>query len=55
MCDTNKTEQKRPRTLADIVREKTNDGDTIVQFYLDVANGKLDPLVKTRFEEVPAL
>ena len=40
MCDTN--EQRRPRSLADIVREKTNDGDTIVQFYLDVANGKLD-------------
>ena len=40
MCDTN--EQRRPRSLADIVRDKTNDGDTIVQFYLDVANGKLD-------------
>ncbi len=40
MCDNN--EQRRPRSLADIVREKTNDGDTIVQFYLDVANGKLD-------------
>ncbi len=40
MCDNN--EQNRPRSLADIVREKTNDGDTIVQFYLDVANGKLD-------------
>ncbi len=36
------TEQTEPRSLADIVREKTNDGDTIVQFYLDVANGKLD-------------
>ena len=40
ICDNN--EQRRPRSLADIVREKTNDGDTIVQFYLDVANGKLD-------------
>ena len=35
-------EQRQPPSLADIVREKTNDGDTIVQFYLDVANGKLD-------------
>ena len=40
MCDN--SEQRQPRSLADIVREKTNDGDTIVQFYLDVANGKLD-------------
>ena len=40
VCDNN--EQRRSRSLADIVREKTNDGDTIVQFYLDVANGKLD-------------
>ena len=40
MCDS--SEQRQPRSLADIVREKTNDGDTIVQFYLDVANGKLD-------------
>ena len=30
------------RSLADIVREKTNDGETIVQFYLDVASGELD-------------
>ena len=34
------TQEKR--SLADIVREKTNDGETIVQFYLDVASGKLD-------------
>ena len=42
MCDRSKTEQRQPRSLADIVRKKTNNGDTIVQFYLDVANGKLD-------------
>ena len=36
------TQRSEPPTLADIVREKTNNGDTIVQFYLDVANGKLD-------------
>ena len=35
-------EHTQPRSLADIVREKTNDGETIVQFYLDVASGKLD-------------
>ena len=40
MSDNN--EQRQPPSLADIVREKTNDGDTIVQFYLDVAHGKLD-------------
>ena len=33
---------QKKRSLADIVREKTNDGETIVQFYLDVASGKLD-------------
>ena len=31
-----------PPTLADIVREKTNDGEVIVDFYLDVVRGKLD-------------
>ena len=36
------TEHRQHRSLADIVREKTNDGETIVQFYLDVASGKLD-------------
>ena len=33
---------QKKRSLADIVREKTNDGETIVQFYLDVASGRLD-------------
>ena len=37
-----KKKRSEPPTLADIVREKNNNGDTIVQFYLDVANGKLD-------------
>ena len=40
MSDNN--EQRQPPSLADIVREKTNDGDTIVQFYRDVIQGKLD-------------
>ena len=35
-------EQRKPRSLADIVREKTNDGEVIVDFYLDVVRGKLD-------------
>ena len=38
----NKSKQTEPRSLADIVREKTNDGKVIVDFYLDVVRGKLD-------------
>ena len=38
----NKSKQDQPPTLADIVREKTNDGKVIVDFYLDVVRGKLD-------------
>ena len=38
----NKSKQTEPRSLADIVREKTNDGEVIVDFYLDVVRGKLD-------------
>ena len=38
----NKAKQTEPPTLADIVREKTNDGEVIVDFYLDVVRGKLD-------------
>ena len=38
----NKSNQTEPPTLADIVREKTNDGKVIVDFYLDVVRGKLD-------------
>ena len=38
----NKSKQRKPPSLADIVREKTNDGEVIVDFYLDVVRGKLD-------------
>ncbi len=38
----NKPKQNQPPTLADIVREKTNNGKVIVDFYLDVVRGKLD-------------
>ena len=38
----NKAKQTEPPTLADIVREKTNNGEVIVDFYLDVVRGKLD-------------
>ncbi len=36
------TEQTEPPTLADIVRRETNNGETIVRFYLDVIEGKLN-------------
>ncbi len=36
------TEQSEPPTLADIVRRETNNGETIVRFYLDVIEGKLN-------------
>ena len=39
---THNTEQSEPPSLADIVRQETDNGRTIVRFYLDVANGKLD-------------
>ena len=42
MSDYSNAVIQQKRSLADIVREKTNDGETIVQFYLDVASGKLD-------------
>ncbi len=46
MCDNtgqhDKTERSEPPSLADIVRQETDNGRTIVRFYLDVANGKLD-------------
>ena len=38
----NRENRSGPPTLADIVREKTNDGKVIVDFYLDVVRGKLD-------------
>ena len=40
MSDT-KAEQKPP-TLADIVREKTDDGKRIIDFFLDVMEGRID-------------
>ena len=46
MCDNtgkhDKTERSEPPSLADIVRQETDNGRTIVRFYLDVANGNLD-------------
>ena len=42
MSDYSTATIQQKRSLADIVREKTNDGETIVQFYLDVASGELD-------------
>ncbi len=38
----NREKQSGPPTLADIVRQETDNGRTIVRFYLDVASGKLD-------------
>ena len=38
----NREKRRGPPTLADIVRQETDNGRTIVRFYLDVANGKLD-------------
>ena len=36
------TEQRKPPTLADIVREKTGDGARIIDFFLDVMEGRVD-------------
>ena len=36
------TEQRKPPTLADIVREKTDDGRRIVDFFLDVMEDRID-------------
>ena len=38
----NRKKWSEPPTLADIVRQETDNGRTIVRFYLDVASGKLD-------------
>ena len=38
----NKRTRSEPPSLADIVRQETDNGRTIVRFYLDVASGKLD-------------
>ena len=48
MSDTNgpqaetTTEQRKPPTLADIVREKTDDGRRIIDFFLDVMEDRID-------------
>ena len=36
------TQRSEPPSLADIVRQETDNGRTIVRFYLDVANGKFN-------------
>ncbi len=36
------TEQRKPPTLADIVREKTDDGRRIIDFFLDVMEDRVD-------------
>ena len=36
------TTEQKPPTLADIVREKTDDGRRIVDFFLDVMEGRID-------------
>ena len=38
----NEAKQTEPPSLVDIVRQETDNGRTIVRFYLDVASGKLD-------------
>ena len=38
----NREKRSEPPTLADIVRQETDNGRTIVRFYLDVVSGKLD-------------
>ena len=40
-ADTTTTERKPP-TLADIVREKTDDGRRIIDFFLDVMEDRVD-------------
>ena len=41
MSDTT-TEERKPPTLADIVREKTDDGRRIIDFFLDVMEDRID-------------
>ena len=36
------TEQRKPPTLADIVREKTDDGRRIIDFFLDVMEARIE-------------
>ena len=39
---TTETEERKPPTLADIVREKTDDGKRIIDFFLDVMEDRVD-------------
>ena len=39
---TEQTEERKPPTLADIVREKTDDGKRIIDFFLDVMEDRID-------------
>ena len=39
---TETTEERKPPTLADIVREKTDDGKRIIDFFLDVMEDRID-------------
>ena len=39
---TTETQERKPPTLADIVREKTDDGARIIDFFLDVMEGRVD-------------
>ncbi len=41
-ADTTTTEERKPPTLADIVREKTDDGKRIIDFFLDVMEDRID-------------
>ena len=39
---TTETEERKPPTLADIVREKTGDGRLIIDFFTDVMTGRIE-------------
>ena len=39
---TTETEERKPPTIADIVREKTGDGALIIDFFTDVMTGRID-------------
>ena len=42
MHSTEPTTERKPPTLADIVREKTDDGKRIIDFFLDVMEDRID-------------
>ena len=41
-AETATTEERKPPTLADIVREKTDDGARIIDFFIDVMEGRIE-------------